>query len=60
MKKNTFVKKVSTYLKGTTLKLYNQYTRENEIPDAEYLRSLIREDLKKRFNLGDGIKKLQG
>lgn len=60
MKKNKYIRQVTTYIKGTTLKLYIQYTRENEIPDAEYLRGLIREDLKKRFNLGDGIKKLQG
>ena len=58
MENKPFAKIVKTTLKGTTLKLFNRYTKENEIPEAEYMRDLVREDLKKKFNLGDGIKKL--
>ena len=47
-----------TTLKGMLLKLFNQYVKENEIPDAEYIRDLIREDLKRKYKLGDGLKRL--
>ena len=53
-----FVAIKKTTLKGTVLKLFNQYTKENEIPEAEYIRDLIREDLKKKYKLGDGLKRL--
>ena len=56
MEKFAAIKK--TTLKGTFLKLFNQYTKENEMKEAEYIRDLIREDLKKKFNLTNGFKKL--
>ncbi len=55
---SNFVAIKKTTLKGTVLKLFNQYTKENEIPEAEYIRDLIREDLKKKYKLGDGLKRL--
>lgn len=58
MKKNTYVKLVKTYLKGTMLQLFVKYTREHEIPESEYVRDLIRDDLKKRYNLQDGFKRV--
>lgn len=53
------IKRLSTYAKGTTLKLFIRYCKENEITEAELLRDLIREFVKRKYNLGDGINKSQ-
>lgn len=59
MKKSMIVKQCQTYLKGTTLKLWKQYLHENEITEAELLRDLVREFVKKKYNLSDGINRLK-
>lgn len=50
-----FTKAVKTEIKGTLLKLFKQIIKDEEIKESEYLRDLIKSDVKKRFNLKDGI-----
>lgn len=45
-----------TLLRDNLLKWFLKHTKENELKESEYIRDLIREDMKKK--LGDGLKRL--
>lgn len=46
-----FLKRVHTHLKGDLLLLYERYLKENQLKGAEYIRDLIRKDLKEKYGL---------
>lgn len=46
-----FIKTARTYLKGELLQLFTKYIRENDLKEAEYIRDLIRKDLKEKYGL---------
>ena len=52
-------KQVHTYLKGTLLRLFNYHKQKEDLKDAEYVRSVIKEDLKKRYEIEEGKVKIK-
>lgn len=48
-------KVVKSSLRGTTLKLFLKYCKENEISESEVIRDLVRDFVKRRYQLGDSV-----
>lgn len=50
-----------TYLQGTVLRLFNHHCENNDLKDAEYIRSLVIQDLKARYEINNtgGIVKIK-